>query len=64
LILRTDSETDSDVNSGTDSETIIGANPESIRIGEATPEQELHQNRSKIVVISANQMTINSKIVF
>ncbi|KAJ7763186.1 hypothetical protein DFH07DRAFT_939344 [Mycena maculata] len=56
-----DSAFDSEANSG----TIIGVNPESVRIGVATPEQHLHQNRSRIaptIDISANQATITWKI--
>jgi hypothetical protein len=62
---KADSEADSDVDSEADSGTRIGANQESLRIGVATPEQELHQNRSRIALtldISANQMTIAWKI--
>jgi hypothetical protein len=58
---KADSESDSDIDSEADSETRIGANRELLRIGVATPKQELHQNRSIITLIldiSANQTTI------
>ncbi|KAJ7849015.1 hypothetical protein B0H13DRAFT_1645300 [Mycena leptocephala] len=44
----TDSDVDSDVDSGTDSQTRIGLDQESVKIGVPPPEEELHQNRSRI----------------
>jgi hypothetical protein len=47
---KADSEADLNIDSEADSETRIGANRELLRIGVATPEQELHQNRSIIAL--------------